>query len=60
MGSLRQRMCCYQSLDAEIAFLLMNSLQVKGDVELFQMYNMEDIYVQDDLNCDHINVRVTL
>ena len=36
---------------------LMNSLYAKEDVELFQMHNIEEIYVQDDVNNDHINVK---
>ena len=38
---------------------LMNSLQSKEDMELFQMHNMEETDVQHDLNYDHINVKVT-
>ena len=37
---------------------LLNSLQSKEDVELFQMHNMEESDVQHDLNCDHIHVKV--
>ena len=41
-----------------LPYSLMNSLQSKEDVELFQMYNMEELDVQDDLNYDHIDVKV--
>ena len=37
---------------------LMNSLQSKDNVELFQMQKMEELDIQDDLNDDHINVKI--
>ena len=41
-----------------LPFSLMNSLQSKEDVELFQMHNMEELYIQDDLNYDYVRVKV--
>ena len=37
---------------------LMNSLQSKEDVELFQMHYMEETDIHHDLNYDQINVKV--
>ena len=37
---------------------LINFLQSKEDVELFQMHSMKELVVQDDHNYDHINVKV--
>ena len=37
---------------------LMNSLQWKEDVEQFQMHSMEELVVQDDVNYDHIKIKV--
>ena len=39
---------------------LINSNQSKADVELFQLHNMEETDIQHDLNCNHINVKVTV
>ena len=41
-----------------LPFLLINSIQSKEDVELFQMHNMQEIDIQDDLNYDHMNIKV--
>ena len=41
-----------------LPFSLMNSLQTKKDVELFQMHKTKEIEVQHNLNYDHIKVKV--
>ena len=41
-----------------LSSLLMNSLQLKEYIELYQMDNMEEIDIQDNLKYDHINVKI--
>ena len=37
---------------------LMNSLQLKEDLELFERHDTEELGVKDDHNHDHTNVKV--
>ena len=41
-----------------LPFSLINSLQSKKYVELFQMHNMKETNIQHKLNYDHTNIKI--
>ena len=55
---INKSICCLVNKMQTLPSLFTNFLQPKENVDLFQRQNMCEIYGQDYLNYDHVNIKV--